>query len=170
MSRSQYPTSFVVSAWLATLNVVLSLVMALMTWLRHDTLLLLWAERNTTAGRTYAEGGMEALRNSPAVPSFVPLAIVSVLVFMPLVVVLMLFLRERVNWARPVLSVTLAFATLVAFESISRDLPVSFVVLAVASIAGLLALLVTLWWPSTTAWLRADDLVGELLPPEHAHR
>lgn len=166
MSRSQYPTSFRVSAWLAALNVVLSVSIALLTWMRHDSILIAWTERNQTARNTYLEQGLEGLRNSPAVPSFVPLAIVSVLVFTPLVVVLMLFLRERVNWARPLLTVTLVFAALLAVQGIQRNLPATFLVLSVLALGCLVALTVSLWWPSTTRWLRSDDLSGDLIAPE----
>lgn len=166
MSRSQYPTSFLVTAWLVALNVVLSVSIALLTWLRHDSILIAWTERNRAARDTYLDLGLEGLRNSPAVPSFVPLAIVSVLVFTPLVVVLMLFLAERVNWARPVLSVTLVFAALLAVQGIQRNLPATFLVLSVAALGCLVALLVSLWWPSTTRWLTSDDLSGDLIAPE----
>lgn len=167
MSRDPYPTSFLVTAWLAVLNVALSVGIALLTWARHDALLVAWAERNRAAGRIYADEGLEGLRNSNVVPEFVPLAIVSVAVFAPMVTVCLLFLRERVSWARPLLSVTLFFAGLLAVAGMSRNVPATFTVLSVAVLATLAALLVSLWWPTTTAWLRkADQLPGDLLAPE----
>lgn len=167
MSRSKYPTSFRVTAWLAVLNVALSVGIALLTWLRHDDILIAWTERSKAAYRIYVDQGLEGLRDSNVVPEFVPLAIVSIAVFAPLVAVLLLFLRERVNWARPLLSVTVFFAALLAIQGMGRDLPLTFSVLSIGALACLVALLVSLWWPSTTAWLRADDMLkGDLVAPE----
>jgi hypothetical protein len=163
VSRKQYPASIRVTSWLVVAMVVLSAVTVLLTWLRYDDIVLAWAERNAAAGRILAQDGLEALKQSDRVPAFIPLAIVSLAVFAPLVWVLLLFLRDGVIWSRPALTASVLVAALIAIQGIGRDLPVEFLVLSVVSLAVQLALLVSIWSRGNSAWVHeAEPLPQEL--------
>lgn len=134
--------------------VLVSGLTTVLTWWQEEELVRSWAERNATAAEILAEGGYDALRDNPIVPSFVPLAVVSFVVFVLLAVVLASFLVDGHGWARPALTVTVLFVSLVAVLSLGRDLPLVFVVLAWVSLALHAGLLFFLWHRDTTAYLR----------------
>ncbi len=169
MSRKQYPASMRITSWLVVAMVALSAVTVLLTWLRYDDIVRAWAERNAAAGRILAQNGLEALKHSDRVPAFIPLAIVSLAVFAPLVGVLLMFLREGVIWSRPVLTAAVLVAALIAVQGIGRDLPVEFLVLSVASLVVHVSLLVSIWAKGNTAWVHdSEPLPRELpIPVEH---
>src|SRR4051794_30864390 len=81
VSRTKYPQSVRLTSWLVLGVIAVSCLIALLTWLQHDNLVLAWAERNTAAGRILATQGLDGLKASKLVPDFVALAIVSVAVF-----------------------------------------------------------------------------------------
>lgn len=157
MTHPKYPTSVRVTSWLGLCTIVLSGVIALLTWLRHDDLVVAWAERNSAAGKILASKGLQALKDSPIVPDFVALAIVSVAVFAPLLGVLLMFLREGVAWSRPALTVSLVIASVLAVQGINRDLPPTFLVLSVAQLVLQVATLASIWLPANSRFLRGED-------------
>lgn len=152
--RRQLPGSLRMTLWLLTGVVVVSGLTTVLTWVLEEDLVRSWAERNETAREILLEGGYDSLRDNPIVPAFVPLAIVSFIVFVLFAVVLAAFLVDGHGWARPVLSLTVLFVALVAVLSLGRHLPVLFVVLSWLSLALQAALLVCLWHKDTTAYLR----------------
>ncbi len=167
MAASSMPASVKTATHLTGVVIVLSGLTVLLTWLRYDALVLEFAERNAAAGRILADQGLDALKESPLLPKFVPLAIVSLVVFAPLAGVLLLLLREAVSWARLGLSATVAFNVLLGVQGINRDLPWYFVVLVVASLVANLALLVTIWRREVSVFV-ARDLPAPAVAPERA--
>ncbi len=157
MSHPHYPRSITLTTWLVLTMIMLSAVTALLTWVRHDDLVLAWAERNTAAARILAQDGLEALKQSTLVPSFVPLAIVSVLVFAPLAGVLLIFMRERIGWSRAALTATVTFSAVLAVQGISRDLPNTFMVLSTLSLVVQIAVLVSIWLPENGRFMRSAE-------------
>jgi hypothetical protein len=154
MARRPLPTALTMTLRLLVGVVLVSGLTTVLTWVQEEALVRSWAGRNATAAEMLAEGGYDALRDNPIVPSFVPLAIVSFIVFVLLAVVLAAFLVDGHGWARPVLTATVLFASLVAVLSIGRHLPVLFVVLSWVSLALHAALLFFLWHKDTSAYLR----------------
>ncbi|HEX8781497.1 MAG TPA: hypothetical protein VF728_10060 [Nocardioides sp.] len=152
--RRQLPGSLVKTLGLLVGVVLVSGLTAVLTWVQEDELVLTWGQGNPAAREILAEGGFEALRESPIVPSFAPLAIVSFVVFALFAAVLASFLVDGHGWARPVLTVTVLFAALVAVLGIGRHLPTLFMVLSWVSLALHAVLLVFLWHKDTTAYLR----------------
>ena len=84
--------------------VVVSGAAVLLTWLQHDEVILAWAKGNPSAQEILASGGMAALREAAIVPKFVPLAVVSFVVFLVLAVVLGRVPRDGHGWSRLVLT------------------------------------------------------------------
>lgn len=152
--RRQLPGSLVMALRLLVGIVAVSGLTAVLTWVQEDDLVLAWGQRNSAARELLAEGGFDALRESPIVPSFTPVAIVSFVVFLLFAVVLAAFLVDGHGWARPVLTVAVLFAALVAVLSLGRHLPTLFEVLSWVSLALHAALLFFLWHKDTTAYLR----------------
>lgn len=141
------------------LRVLLAIVLvtgatAVLTLVQGDEVILAWSEGNSSAQDILAEGGIEALRDSPIVPSFGPLAIVLFVVFAALAAVLAAFLVAGHGWARLVLSATVVFGVLVAAAGLRNNLPTAFTVLSVLSLALSAALLFFLWRKDTGAYLR----------------
>jgi len=152
--RRQLPGSLVMALRLLVGIVLVSGLTAVLTWVQEDDLVLAWGQRNPAAREVLAEGGFDALRESPIVPSFTPVAIVSFVVFLLFALVLAAFLVDGHGWARPVLTLTVLFAAMVAVLSLGRHLPTLFVVLSWISLALHAALLFFLWHKDTTAYLR----------------
>lgn len=150
----QLPGSLVMTVRLLLGVVLLSGLTAVLTWVQRDELILSWAAGNATAQELLAEGGFEALTDNPIVPDFVPLAIVSFVVFVLLAAVLAAFLADGHGWARPVLTATVLFVAVVAVLSLGRHLPWVFDALSVLSLVLHVALLFFLWHRDTSAYLR----------------
>jgi hypothetical protein len=140
--------------WLLVGIVLVSGLTAVLTWVQEDQVVLAWGQGNPRARQILAEGGFDALRESPMVPAFAPLAIVSFVVFLLLALVLASFLVDGHGWARPVLTLTVLFAALLAVLGLGRNLPALFVVLSWVSLALHAAMLFFLWHKDTTAHLR----------------
>lgn len=140
-------------------RVVLALVVvtglgAVLVWVRQDEVVRTWAEGNAAARKLLAEGGLEAVQQSPMAPSFVPLAIVFFIVFLLLAMVLLAFFVEGHEWSRLSLAATAVFGVIGASVVLGLGLPALFAVLAVVAILLCVLLLVLLWHKDTNRWFR----------------
>ena len=87
-------------------------------------------------------------------PKFVPLAVVSFVVFLLLAVVLAAFLVDGHGWSRLVLTLMAVFGVLVAALGLLNHLPVLLEVLSAVSMVLYAALVFFLWRQDTSAYLR----------------
>jgi hypothetical protein len=136
--------------------VVVSGIAVLLTWLQHDEVIRAWAKGNSSAQEILASGGMAALRESAIVPKFVPLALVSFVVFLALVVVLGAFLVDGHGWSRLVLTATSFFGVLVAVLGLNHGLPTAFVIVSALFFVLSLTLVYFLWRKDTSTYLRVN--------------
>ena len=136
--------------------IVVSGAAVLLTWLQQDEIVLAWAKGNSSAQEILATGGIDALRDSAIVPKFVPLALVSFVVFVVLAVVLGAFLVDGHGWARLVLTGTSLFGLLVAGLGLNHDLPAAFVVVSALFLVFCLTLVFFLWRRDTSTYLRVN--------------
>ena len=134
--------------------VVVSAIAVLLTWLQHDEVIRAWAKGNSSAQELLASGGMDALRESAIVPKFVPLALVSFVVFVVLVGVLAAFLVDGHGWSRLVLTATSLFGVLVASLGLNHGLPTAFVIVSALLFVLSLTLVFFLWRKDASAYLR----------------
>lgn len=152
--RRQVPASVAHALRVLFAIVLVSAVTALLTWVQRDEVILSWAKGNPTAQELLASGGIELLREDAIVPKFVPLAVVSFVVFLLLAVVLAAFLVDRHGWSRLMLTLMALFGMLVSVLGLTNHLPVLFVVLSVVSLVLNVALVFFLWRRDTSAYLR----------------
>jgi hypothetical protein len=152
--RRQLPGTVVNAVRVLVALVVLAGVTTLLMWLRADDLILSWGRGNAAASEILEEGGLAALKESPITPSFVPVAVVSFVVFALLALVLGVFVVEGHNWARISLSATVAFGILLAVITVPYDLPALFVGCVVVGVVLCLAELFFLWHKATNAYFR----------------
>lgn len=136
--------------------VVVSGAAVLLTWLQHDEIVLAWAQGNPSAQEILSSGGMAALRDSAIVPKFVPLALVSFVVFVVLAMVLGAFLVDGHGWARLVLTGTSLFGLLVAALGLNHSLPTAFVIVSALFLVFCLTLVFFLWRKDTSTYLRVN--------------
>jgi hypothetical protein len=148
------PGSVVNSMRVLGLIVATSGVITLLIWLMRDDVLLAWAEGNEGAQALLAEGGIDALRESPSAPGFVALAVVAFVGFAALALVLGSFFVGGHPWTRLVLTATAGVGVLVGAICLDNDLPTIFVVLSALVIIEGLVLSFFLWQRETTAYLR----------------
>lgn len=153
--RRQVPASVAHALRVLVAIVLLSAATALLTWVQRDEVILSWAKGNPSAQEILASGGIEALRESAIVPKFVPLAVVSFVVFLLLAVVLAAFLVDGHGWSRLVLTLMAVFGVLVAALGLLNHLPVLLEVLSAVSMVLYAALVFFLWRRDTSAYLRA---------------
>lgn len=161
----QRPKSVTQATWTLWAIVVVSGLTVVLTAMRRDELVLAWARNNTGARVVIAQGGLKALRESSITPpAFVPVAIVSFVVFALLAWVLLALFRSGHNWARISLCALAAFS-LLSFVSIYRqDPPLPFTVLGAIAIVLDVVLFVFLWAPDTNAYIRGAELTAEREP------
>lgn len=152
--RRQVPASVAHALRVLVAIVLVSAATALLTWVQRDEVILSWAKGNPSAQEILASGGIEALRESAIVPKFVPLAVVSFVVFLLLAVVLAAFLVDGHGWSRLVLTLTAVFGVLVAALGLLNHLPVLLEVLSVVSMVLYVALVFFLWRKDTSDYLR----------------
>lgn len=136
--------------------VLLSAAAVVLVWVQSDEVIRAWARGNSSAQEILASGGMAALREAAITPKFVPLAVVSFIVFLVLVVVLVAFLVDGHGWARFVLLSVCLFGALVATLVLTYGLPMGFMVVAALSLAGYVVLAFFLWRKDTSAYLRVN--------------
>lgn len=152
--RRQVPASVAHAVRVLVAIVLVSAATALLTWVQRDEVILSWAKGNPSAQEILASGGIEALRESAIVPKFVPLAVVSFVVFLLLAVVLAAFLVDGHGWSRLVLTLTAVFGVLVAALGLLNHLPVLLEVLSAVSMVLYAALVFFLWRKDTSDYLR----------------
>ncbi|WP_435743905.1 hypothetical protein [Nocardioides sp. SYSU DS0663] len=90
-------------------------------------------------------------------PAYLPVAVVLFLVFAGLVWVLIPFLRAGANWARHSMAMVVALVAVATLAGLRTDPPAPFVVVAVLSLALDAAVLVLLWHPDTTGYIRRRE-------------
>lgn len=154
MLTRQLPGSIVNALWVLVALVVAFGITAVLTWVERDELILSWSKGNPSAQEILSEGGLAALRESPIVPNFLPLAVVSFVVFALLALVLGAFLVDGHGWARLALTASAGFGVLVAVLAVRNHLPTAFLVLSIVTAVLHLALLFFLWHKDTSAYLR----------------
>jgi hypothetical protein len=152
--RRQLPGTVVNAVRVLVALVVLGGVTTVLMWVRADDLILSWGRGNAAASEILEEGGLAALKESPIVPSFVPVAIVSFVMFAMLALVLGVFFVEGHNWARISLSATVVFGLLLSVITVGYDLPGLFVGCVVVGALLCLAELFFLWHKATNAYIR----------------
>lgn len=150
----ELPRSVVHSLRALALIVATSGLITLLTFLMRDEVILGWSKGNPSAQEILAEGGIEALRESPIVPGFPALALVAFIGFALLAVVLASFLAGGHAWTRPVLTCNALVGVLVGAVCLDKQLPPIFVVLSAVVIVEGLVLIFFLWQRDTTAHLR----------------
>lgn len=146
--------------------VAVSGVATLLTVLMRDDLLRAWVDSNPTARAIVADGGMAALRESAiSVPAFVPVAVVSFLVYALLAWVLAVLFHQGHGWARWSLVALAASFLFGAYVIFRTGLPTPFLVFG--AVAVLLDLLVVafLLHPDTAEWIRGAELAEEQPTP-----
>ena len=148
------PGSVANSMRMLGLIVATSGVIAVLTRLMRDDVILGWAQGNPSAQEILAQGGIEQLRESPIVPGFVALAVVAFVGFALLSAVLASFFVGGHGWTRPVLTSAAGLGVLVGAVCLDKNLPTVFVVLSAVVIAEGLALIFFLWRRETTTYLR----------------
>ena len=137
----------------AALSVTAGVITAL-TWVFHSDLVLAWAEGNANARRVLADGGLQAVKEMPSLPSFVPVVVTSLMIFLMLVGVMAAFFKEGFTWARVCLGVIAVFGIFLAVLSIGSGIPVLFAVLSVVMIVLCLLLLFFLLHRDTSRYFR----------------
>jgi hypothetical protein len=101
----------------------------------REDLLRAWADSNPAARAIVAEGGLVALEQSAiSIPSFVPVAVVSFIVYACLAWVIAVLLREGHAWARWSLLALAASLLFAAFVVYRADPPTPFAVLGVVTV------------------------------------
>lgn len=150
------PGSIAHAMWSLLALVVVSGAAVLLTWLQHDKIILAWAKGNSSAQEILASGGISALRDSAIVPKFIPLALVSFVVFAALAVVLAAFLTAGHGWSRLVLTATSLFGLLVASLGLNHSLPTAFVIVSALFLIFCVTLVYFLWRKDSSAYLRVN--------------
>jgi len=155
-TRREMPGSITNALRSVVALVVVSGIAVLLTWLQSDEMIRSWAKGNPSAQEMLVSGGMASLREAAIVPKFVPLALVSFIVFVVLVVVLAAFLMDGHGWSRLVLTATSLFGVLVASLGLSHGLPAAFVVVSALFLGLCLALIFFLWRKDASDYLRVN--------------
>jgi hypothetical protein len=137
--------------------VVLGAVAAALTVVLREELVDSWA-----AGSQVRVEGLAADTISP--PAFVPVAITLFVVLAALIGVLHLFVREGHGWARLALSALVALMALAAVAGLRTGEPAVFVALSLLSVVLDVTVLVFLWQPDTSAYLRGAWLESHAGP------
>jgi hypothetical protein len=141
--------------------VAVSGVATLVAFLMRDDLLRAWAESNSAARDILEQGGLEALEQSAiSLPSFVPVAVVTFIVYAALAWVLVAMFQHGHGWARWSL-LALAVGALFAVVIILRaSPPLPLVALGVVAALIDLALMWFLLRRECGEWVRGDEPAG----------
>lgn len=138
---TQQPTTVRRAVQLLAVLVALAAATTGLTVVLRDQLIEVWA-----AGHPAASDIEE--------PAFVEVAVVLFLVFAGLVWVLVPFLRAGANWARHALVSVVVLVAVATLAGLRTDPPTAFVVPAALSLVVDVALLVLLWHPATSGYVR----------------
>lgn len=131
------------------------LAVALVALLR-ERMVLNWAEGHREAREIVAQRGLDYLMDERpiAVPQFFAVSAVLFITVASLVIVLSMFYAHGHHWARVCLTVLLVMIAIATGSGMRVDPPVTFLVLSWLAIGLVVALLVTMWHPSTSEYLR----------------
>ena len=154
MFRREMPRSITNAVRSVGALIVVSAAAVLVTWLQIEEVIRSWAKGNSSAQEILVSGGMVTLRDSLIVPKFVPLALVSFVVFAVLLGVLTAFLVDGHGWSRLVLTATSLFGVLVSGLGLNHDLPTALVVVSALFLGLCLALIFFLWRKDSSVYLR----------------
>lgn len=134
------------------------LTVALVALLR-ERMVLNWAEGHREAREIVAQRGLDYLMDERpiAVPQFFAVSAVLFITVASLVIVLTMFYAHGHHWARVCLTVLLVMIAIATGSGMRVDPPVTFLVLSWLAIGLVVALLVTMWHPSTSEHLRATQ-------------
>lgn len=134
------------------------LTVALVALLR-ERMVLNWAEGHRNAREIVAQRGLDYLMDERpiAVPQFFAVSAVLFITVASLIIVLSMFYAHGHHWARVCLTVLLVMIAIATGSGMRVDPPVTFLVLSWLAIGLVVALLVTMWHPSTSAHLRATQ-------------
>lgn len=129
------------------------MVNTILTFVMKDSLIESWVDANPGWKKFYDEGGVEAVQGNA--PAFGAIAIVGLLVFGLIWIGLAFVLQRGANWARIVLSVLAVLSIASSLLSFVRGgMPALFLVIAALTVVATVALLVFLWRPDSSAFLK----------------
>lgn len=144
--------------------VAVSGLSTLLTVLMRNDLLLAWARADAEARPIVADGGLAALEESTlSVPAFVPVAVVSFIVYACLAWVLGALFRSGHRWARYALLALAAGFGFAVVVILRADPPTPFWVLSVVAVMLDVALAWFLLRRETGEWIRAVELAESRL-------
>lgn len=132
---------------------LLAAVVAALTVLLEDEIIRVWARGNPSARSILANDGLEALKQEPITPEFVPVVLVLFLVMALLAWVLAMFFRAGHHWARVSLTVAVVLMTVSTLAILRTDMPAAFAALSLVSVLLEVLLLWFLWHRDTTAYV-----------------
>lgn len=134
----------------------------LLAFVLREEMLLTWIEANPNAAAYYEQGGMEALEESSlSIPAFVPVAVVSFIIYALLAWVLGALFGHGHRWARWSLVALAAGVLFAVYVVVGVSPPTAFVVLVSAVAALDLLLLVLLLQRDCGEWVRGAALAEE---------
>lgn len=142
--------------------VAVGTVSAVLAVVLRDDLLMSWIESNPAARAYYDQGGLEALEQSSiSIPAFVPVAVVSFIVYACLAWVIGAMFRAGHRWARwslLALALSMLFAAYVVAQA---SPPTPFVVLGAVAVVLDLVLVWLVLQRDCGEWVRAAELAEE---------
>lgn len=158
----QRPRSVTLAVRVQWLLVALAALATLLTVLMRDDLLRAWIDSNPGARAEFESGGMQGLRESAiSVPAFVPVTLVSFIVYALLAWVLAMLFREGHRWARWSLVALAAFHLFGAVVVFRADLPTPFLPLVALTAALDVVLVWFLLQSDSGEWVRGAALATE---------
>ena len=143
------PASVKATVWLTLALVATSGVTALLSIVFKDDLTQAWE-----SGRPDA--------SSLKPPAIAPVVVTMLVVIGLLALVLLQFFRSQHGWARVALTATTALMALGTCATLRIGPPALFVVLSVVGLVLQVAVVIALWRPDTSTFLRARPATEEL--------
>lgn len=154
--RPSAVTRAILTQWVL---VAVSGVATLVAYLLRDDLLRAWAETNSAARQILEQGGLAALEQSAiSLPAFVPVAVVTFVVYASLAWVLVAMFQHGHGWARWSLVALAAGFLFAVVVILLASPPTPFVVLGVIAVLLDLALVWFLLRRECGDWIRAAEL------------
>ncbi|MBF4160606.1 hypothetical protein [Nocardioides acrostichi] len=137
--------------------VLLGLVTVVLTRVLRNDLVLNWAMGHESAAEVVQRQGLAYLiREQPiAVPQFFPVAATLFVVMACLIGVLGVFFAHGHHWARVCLTALLLAAAVATGSGLAVHPPATFEALSYLALAVVLGILVTMWHPLTSRFLKA---------------
>jgi len=157
MEQQERPRSLQISLQLMGALLAVSGLTVVLTRVLRDDLVLNWARGHGDAREIVSQQGLTYLiEEQPiAVPQFFAVAGVLFIVMAALVWVLAIFYAHGHHWARVCLTSLFLMSAVATGAGIRVSPPLTFLVLSVLALALVAALLVAMWHPATSAYLRA---------------